>query len=230
MSDAGPDTSGFVARIPLTDSVHDRILELIMDGTLAPGEPLRVVPLAQRLGVSQTPVREALGRLAGSSLIERAPMRGFTVAPLLDAEETAALMRARIVLECALVAEAVGSDELAGALAENVARTRSVTVGPTYEEYREYLELSAEFHALIARAGGNRFLSSALDALPVHMQRFRLFGPDGVDDVPESTDEHAAIAEAISQGDAEAARAAMERHVRGVAARSQRAASAARAD
>lgn len=211
-----------MSRVPLTDSVHDRILELIMDGTLAPGAPLRVVPLAEQLGVSQTPVREALGRLAGSSLIERAPMRGYTVAPLLDAEETAALMRARVVLECEIAVEALRDETLPDRLTENIARTRSVTVGATYEEYREYLDLSAQFHALIADASGNRFLSDALDALPVHVQRFRLFGPDGVDDVQESVDEHQAIRDALASGEPDAARRAMERHVRGVAERSRR--------
>lgn len=84
-----------VARVPLTDAVHDRLLEMIMDGSLAPGAPLRVQALAARLGVSQTPIRESLGRLAGSQLVVRAPMRGYAVAPLLSDKEVVELMQMR---------------------------------------------------------------------------------------------------------------------------------------
>jgi DNA-binding GntR family transcriptional regulator len=209
-----------VARVPLTDAVHDRILEMIMDGTLAPGEPLRVVPLAERMGVSPTPVRESLGRLAGEGIIDRAPMRGYTVAPILDSKELTDLFRTRLLLECEIAAGAAGVEGLDGLLADNLARTRNTTVGATFEEYRDYLDLSAEFHRLIANACDNRFLSTALAALPVHLQRFRLFGPHGVDDFDESLGEHEAIREALASGDPQRARDVAARHIRGVAERS----------
>lgn len=211
-----------LARVPLTDAVHDRILELIMDGTLAPGAPLRVQALAARLGVSQTPVRESLGRLAGSELVVRAPMRGYTVAPLLTDQEVLDLMQTRLLLESEMAAQASSAEWLDEALADNLERSRAVEVGATFEHYREYLELSAEFHALIARASGNRFLRVALDALPVHVQRFRLFGADGVDDVDESLAEHDAIRLALQEGDEQRIRAAVETHIRGVGTRSRR--------
>lgn len=211
-----------VARVPLTDAVHDRILELIMDGTLAPGEPLRVQALASRLGVSQTPVRESLGRLAGSQLVVRAPMRGYAVAPLLTEQEVVDLMETRLLLESEMAAQAVGADGLDDALRENLERSRRVEVGATYEHYREYLELSAEFHTLIAEACRNRFLRAAFDSLPIHVQRFRLFGADGVDDVDESLAEHDAVRAALASGDPAEARRAVEAHIRGVEARSRR--------
>lgn len=210
-----------VARVPLTDAVHDRLLEMIMDGSLAPGAPLRVQALAARLGVSQTPIRESLGRLAGSQLVVRAPMRGYAVAPLLSDKEVVELMHARLLLESEIAAQAAGAEGLDEALRENLERSRRVEVGAAYENYREYLELSAEFHTLIGQACENRFLRSALDSLPVHVQRFRLFGPEGVDDVEVSLAEHDAVRRALATGDPESARRAVEEHIRGVEARSR---------
>lgn len=211
-----------VARVPLTDAVHDRLLEMIMDGSLGPGAPLRVQALAARLGVSQTPIRESLGRLAGSQLVVRSPMRGYTVAPLLSDQEVVDLMHTRLLLESEIAAQAAGAGGLDDALRENLERSRRVDVGAAYEHYREYLELSAEFHTLIGQACGNRFLRSALDSLPVHVQRFRLFGSDGVDDVEESLAEHEAVRRALATGDPATARSAVEEHIRGVEARSRR--------
>lgn len=210
-----------VARVPLTDAVHDRLLEMIMDGSLAPGAPLRVQALAARLGVSQTPIRESLGRLAGSQLVVRAPMRGYAVAPLLSDKEVVELMHARLLLESEIAAQAAGAEGLDEALRENLERSRRVEVGAAYENYREYLELSAEFHTLIGQACENRFLRSALESLPVHVQRFRLFGPEGVDDVEVSLAEHDAVRRALATGDPESARRAVGEHIRGVEARSR---------
>lgn len=210
-----------VARVPLTDAVHDRLLEMIMDGSLAPGAPLRVQALAARLGVSQTPIRESLGRLAGSQLVVRAPMRGYAVAPLLSDKEVVELMHARLLLESEIAAQAAGAEGLDDALRENLERSRRVEVGPAYENYREYLELSSEFHTLIGQACENRFLRSALESLPAHVQRFRLFGPEGVDDVEVSLAEHDAVRRALATGDQESARRAVEEHIRGVEARSR---------
>lgn len=207
------------ARVPLADVAHDRLVELVMDGSLGPGAPLKVLHLAERWGISPTPIREALARLEGEGLIVRSPMRGYTVSAPLSRDEVEQLMDARIAIEARIAASAAArarDSDIGAQLVENVAASRAVHIGAKFEEYRTYLELSAEFHKLIAEASGNRFLGLALDALPVHVQRFRLFGDSGVTDADVSLDEHHEIAAAIERGDESAAEQAMTSHIRGV--------------
>ena len=207
----------------MTDSAYAELVAIIMDGTLAPGAPLRIVSLATRLGMSPTPVREALQLLAGEGLVERIPMRGFMVSQPLSPRELAELMHARLVLEpeIASLAAECGSPASIELLAANVAATAAAPAGRTYEQYREYLELSTTFHRLVAASADNRFLTSARDSIPVHLQRFRLFGDDGVTDFDVSVAEHRAIYAAIAAGDPAGARAAMAAHIRAVERRSR---------
>ena len=76
------DGSSALKRGLLRDDVYTRLRDAIVDGTFAPGEQLRDLDLAQWLGVSRTPVREALMRLGAAGLVTTAPGRSTTVAPL----------------------------------------------------------------------------------------------------------------------------------------------------
>jgi DNA-binding FadR family transcriptional regulator len=76
--------------------------------------------------------------------------------------------------------------------------------------------LSTELHELIAAYCGNRFLGAALAALPVLVQRFRLFSDEGVDDVDVALGEHDAIYRSISAGDVDGARAVIADHISAV--------------
>lgn len=212
-----------VARGSLADVAFDSLLELIMEGTLAPGEPLKLAQLAETLGISQTPIRESLARLEAQGLVVREPMRGFAVAEQLTVEQYDMLMAARLILEPEIAADAAEhrSEEIAEALVRNVAASQSLEIGTTFEGYRGYLELSAQFHDLISEACRNRFLCDALAFLPVHVQRFRLFGSGGVTDRDVSLAEHRRVLEAIVAKDPVAAREAMVHHVKGVHSRSR---------
>ena len=77
-----PTSSASPSRALLRDDVHRRLRDAIVDGTLAPGEQLRDQELAAWLGVSRTPVREALLRLQQAGLVSATPGRSTTVAPL----------------------------------------------------------------------------------------------------------------------------------------------------
>lgn len=208
-------------RIARSEDAYRRLAAMIMDGSLAPGTPLRLAHLARELGMSPTPIREALQQLTGENLVVRLPMRGFIVSEPLSRTELAALAHARLVLEpelAALAADRASAAQLAelGRVVEATVRTAA---GAAYAEYRGYLELSARFHELVAEAAGNRYLASAYATLPVHAQRFRLFGADGVTDEEDSEAEHRRVYEAMAARDPAAAREAMTAHVRGVAAR-----------
>jgi DNA-binding GntR family transcriptional regulator len=88
------------------------------------------------------------------------------------------------------------------------------------DDFRAYLQADSAFHATIARAAGNRFLSAAIDPLGAHVQRFRRFTGGRVTDTQEALAEHAAVLGAFEAADAEACEAAMRAHLEGVAHRS----------
>lgn len=214
-----------VSRGSLADVAFERLLEQIMAGALPAGAPLKLAQLADSLGISQTPLRESLARLEGQGLVVRHPMRGFAVAQPLTAEEHDMLMVARMALEPEIAADAAvhRADEVIAELRANVEASAVIEIGPSFDGYRGYLDLSAQFHELVSEACRNRFLRDALAFLPIHVQRFRLFGQEGVTDRDVSIREHRAIADAVIAGDQEGARRAMADHVAGVATRSREA-------
>ncbi|MGP5376451.1 GntR family transcriptional regulator [Brachybacterium alimentarium] len=196
----------------------------IMDGALAPGTPLRIGALSRDLAMSATPVREALNLLTGEKLVEYLPMRGFVVTRPPDDDQVRTMGEARLLLEpelAALAAQRATGPERA-ALAATLESTAAAGVGARFHEYEGYLEHSSSFHAEIARAARNPYLTAALEGIPVHTLRFRRFGDAGVDDSEISVQEHRGVLEAICRSDAEAARTAMRAHVRAVTDRALR--------
>ena len=214
----GPDGP---ARRSRSEQARRALAGRIMDGALVPGAPLRIGALSEELGMSATPVREALNLLTGEKLVEYLPMRGFVVTRPPDDEQVRAMGEARALLEPQLAALAAQRATPAerDALAATLERTAAAGVGARFQEYEGYLDHSSAFHAEIAAAARNPYLAAALEAIPVHTLRFRRFGTSGVDDAEISVREHAAVLAAIGRGDTEGAREAMVAHVRAVTAR-----------
>lgn len=190
-----------------------------MDGLLPLGEAVNIDELARSLDVSSTPVREALGRLEATGLLNRVALKGYRAAPPLTLDEFAQLIDARLAIE-PLAASRVshGRDQ---ALLEELRRVHAlqsaIPVGseePGYHGYREYLSADRDFHELINAGAGNPFLAQSFTALNGHIQRFRLYHEHIVDDAPETLAEHAAILSAIEHGRADDARTAMQVHLR----------------
>ena len=86
-------------RAPLADDVHDVLVDMLMNHTLAPGSRLNIDALARTLGVSPTPVREALARDGGRGLVVKEPRRGYLVAPLISLDDLHALIDFRLLVE-----------------------------------------------------------------------------------------------------------------------------------
>jgi DNA-binding GntR family transcriptional regulator len=111
-------------RASLADAVHESLLTWLMDGHAAPGSALSIDGLARDLGVSPTPIREALARIESTGLVHRAALRGYRVTEMLSATEVNHLMDARLLLECrnATLAVAHVDDDLLERLADTVRR------------------------------------------------------------------------------------------------------------
>lgn len=186
----------------LRDDVFVRLRDAIVDGTFAPGEQLRDLELAQWLGVSRTPVREALLRLGAAGLVTSAPGRSTIVAPLevrtiRDAQAVVAAMHRLAVSDAVPLLTA---DDLAVMREANRAFARAIRVG----DAEAALAADDEFHAIPVRATGNAALMTVLDQFtPVvrRLERLRFASLSG----HASVTLHARLVDLAEAGDVEGA-------------------------
>ncbi|WP_337063221.1 GntR family transcriptional regulator [Kineococcus sp. G2] len=204
----------------VTDSVHDALLELLMSRGVEPGAALRTQNLADRLGVSATPVREALARLEGTGLVVRSARRGYRAAPLLSERELAQLVDVRLLVEPGNAERACAraDEEFVRRLHLAVERQRRAPTGPGYSGFKDYLEADWGFHELVAEGTGNPFIVRTLDSFRGFVQRLHQV-EQHVPDSAESVAEHEAIVRAFEERDPAAASAAMRVHLERVLSR-----------
>jgi len=184
---------------------------LILAGDLAPGSRLAQADLAERLGISRTPVREALRRLAGEGLVEFHANRGFWTADL-GLEAVLRRLEVRLILEpgvAALAAERRTRDDLE---ALQAAVEREVDAVGAEQAH----DASREFHLLLAKATANAELERTLEALwIVEVGRRLMARRAAVEDWRgHDVEEHGQILEAVEAGDASTASELMAEHVR----------------
>jgi DNA-binding GntR family transcriptional regulator len=202
-------------RVILRDQVRDLLLSRVMSGEYPPGSRLVETRIAQELGVSQAPVREALRDLEQLGCVEYEPFRGSSVRALSvhDLLEAFPVRAALEGLACRLAAERI-SDAQLEQLAALVEEMRAAP------DPRAESTADSEFHATIVEAAGNATLSRQWSQLLPHARTFISMT------LPESTrgsvaERHVPILDALRRRDPEAAAAAMEEHLADVAARLQ---------
>jgi len=194
----------------LSEQVYRAVRRRIMDGGLAPGTFLREKDL-ESMGVSRTPIREALGRLASEGFLERLPHRGFRV----PEESLVNLLELYpIVASLELLAGRLALDRLAPA---DVAELRAVN-GRLAEarelgDVRGMLQLNNRFHRLISERGGNRRLAMLLDDLRSQLTRLELWYYSHRERTQRSIQEHEEIIAAIESGDRVRALSLLERNM-----------------
>jgi len=199
----------------LVDSVYEQIVGLLIDQRIAPGSPLRTEALGTELGVSATPVREALARLETTGLVDRSAHRGWRVAPPLSRNDQVRIIELRLLLEPENARLACGraDDALRAQLAALAARQAAAPVGPDYAGYAGYLKADWGFHLLIASSTGNPYLEKAFTTVSGYLQRFQLFDQHVITDARECSAEHGAILDAFTRRSPEIAAAAMRDHL-----------------
>lgn len=205
-------------RRALVDDVYDALLTLLMDQVIKPGSRASIDGLARMLNVSPTPVREALTRLEAEGLVTKQTLKGYTAAELLDAEGLRQLYEMRSLLEpegARLAATRLSPSDLKELESLALQMHAEAKVPPTeenrYESYRTFAERDAAFHRAIVEHSGNTLLSDAVIRLRSHIHLYRLFFQHGIEE--ETSAEHDAILDALREGDAESARAAMQDHI-----------------
>ena len=145
----------------MRDSVREAIRELVIGGELRPGDRLVERQLAERLGVSRVPVREALRQLAHEGLVDERPTRGMVVRRLGD-EDVEALFEVRAALESILCRRVVdtASDEGLDRLDEAVRRTDAALAR---SDRRAAVESNAAFHQVLVELAASPVLTAVME-------------------------------------------------------------------
>jgi DNA-binding GntR family transcriptional regulator len=200
------------ARTPLVDDVHGALVDMLMNHDVNPGARLNIDALARGLGVSPTPVREALARMEAEGLVLKEPRRSYTVAPLIGLDELRALIDFRLLIEPAAAAAAArnATTEQATAL-KTFARSGGAGHHDDATANRLDMVYDATFHDTIAQLAANPWLRDALVRLRSHLHMYRLY--HHAKHAAATKPEHVAIAKAIATRDPDAAAEAMRTHL-----------------
>jgi len=201
---------GRIKRHGLVEEVYNLIRADIMSLRIPPDSRILVDNLVRELGVSQTPIREALSMLEGVGLVSKKHFAGYYTAPTLNRKQFDELYEIRLLIEPAgagYAAQRMTDAELADLVQHAAARAPGVTRADT----ALFADRDAEFHSRLAAASGNSLIAEALGRLHTHMHIFRLRFQREI--ATEAAGEHALLVQALQQRDAEAAAAAMRAHI-----------------
>lgn len=191
----------------LTDVVCERIRSAIVDGEFALGEQMSEAQLAQRLGVSKTPVREALLRLKADGLVEIHPQRGSFVFRL-EADGVGQLCRYRATIETAALREALAAGHgaaLSRALATLVAAMKKAERA---RDLKALARLDMDFHWQWFAHCPNRYLLAGYDVVRWQLVAMRHRAP-----IDNAVSSHQVLVDAIAGGDVEQACTLLVGHV-----------------
>jgi DNA-binding GntR family transcriptional regulator len=203
-----------VRPVSVVDGVYDTIYERLMALAIAPGARILIDNLARELGVSQTPVREALSRLEREGLVRKAHLIGYSAAPQLTRKQFEDLYRVRELLEpeaARLAAANMTPDALAGLERTAAGMGRGEPPADRNSRYSRFARADADFHDAIMTVAGNEVIRSTLFNLHVHLHIFRLMFHSRV--AQEALEEHERLLEAFRAGDPGAAESAMREHI-----------------
>lgn len=193
----------------LDDKIYQRLKTMITEGDLEPGKRILQEQLTREMGVSRTPLVNALKRLAQEGLLEWLPRRAiyvkrFTpreVAQIFEVREALEPMAARLATGRIDPAEVEELDEMFKEFTEN----------PTPAAVRRYLKCDRHFHWRLVELAGNPFLAAAMESVNMMISAYQVGIPRSL---AESLPEHRAILEALRNQDPEASEQAMRIHIR----------------
>ena len=191
--------------------LHRVLRAAIIRGDLVPGQAISEIEIGRKFSISRQPVREAFIKLGEERLIEVLPQRGtyirkISVREVLDARHLREVIEVSIVRE---VAEKK-TPALVRTLRSFVAEQRKVKHG----DNQSYLLLDEEFHRTLALHAGREYMWRVTESIKAQMNRVRFLTFDSATPMPQLTDEHAGIVDAIEAGDGNLAAQRMEQHLR----------------
>lgn len=196
---------------PLREVVFESLREAIIRGMLKPGERIMEVQMAEELGVSRTPVREAIRKLELEGLVVMLPRRGAYVAGI-SVKDIADVFEVRAALEAlaaTLAAMRITDDEL-----EELERSLvEIAEVSDSQDIEVVVAKDTRFHDIIYRASRNAWLIQIVSHLQDQVQRFRMATLSRPGRTKEAVEEHKKIVEAISERNSELAAQLAREHI-----------------
>ena len=196
---------------PLRELVLEAIREAIINGTLKPRERLMEIQLAEELGVSRTPIREAFRKLEMEGFVVMVPRKGAYVADL-SFKDIADVFEIRSALEglaASLAAQRITDEELDELERCLVEKADAITTN----NIEKLVLVDTKFHETIYKASRNERLTNIINNLREQIQRFRATTLAYPGRMQESLDEHRAIVEALQARDAKQAQQLAGEHI-----------------
>jgi DNA-binding GntR family transcriptional regulator len=199
-----------IARIPLHEEVTNRIRDMIVESKLLPGERIQEMELAQQLGVSRTPIREALKVLTSEGLVELLPLRGAIVKAFTDKD-------ARDMLDVIAVLEAFAGEHACRAEQSRIDAILAMhtRMEELYVQRQrlQYFVLNQEIHEALIALADNETLSMTHAILSKRMRSLRYSGNSGADNWAAALVEHTQMMQALARRDGPALAKAMSEHI-----------------
>ena len=198
--------------LPLRDVVFNTLRQAILYGKLQPGERLMEITLANQLGVSRTPVREAIRKLEIEGLVLMIPRKGAQVAPITE-KDLSDVLEVRLGLEelamhCAC--ERVNDEQLEQILAAQKRFETNLKIS----DLAHLAKADEEFHELIYQATGNRRLIQMINNLREQMYRYRIEYLKDLNVGNMLNEEHKELYSALKTQDADRALRCMKKHIK----------------
>ena len=191
--------------------LHRILRAAIIRGDLVPGQAISEIEISKKFSVSRQPVREAFIKLGEERLIEVLPQRGTYIRKI-SVKEVLDARHLREIIEVSIVREVTEqkTPALIKTLRALIAEQRKVRQG----DNQAYLILDEEFHRTLALHAGRDYMWRVAEGIKAQMNRVRFLTFDSATPMPQLTDEHAGIIDAIEAGDADLAAQRMEQHLR----------------
>ena len=196
----------------LRKKVLNYLREKILSGAMSPDERLIETRIAKEIGVSRTPVREALHSLEQERLVKAIPRVGYVVTRM-QKEEVEEICEIRVAIEGLAIRRAIerAQKELVKDLRKNILRQRSEL---SKGNLRAYVELDAQFHEVSAVLSGSSRLIDMTQMLRRHMLRFRIQSLYIIETALKSLKGHERILDAVEKGDPKSAVVFLEQHLK----------------
>lgn len=196
---------------PLREMVYEELKMQILKGSIIPGTRMMEVELAEEMGVSRTPIREAIRKLEKEGLVTIEPRRG-AYASMISTEDMVEILEVRQDLEglAAYFAANRMSDEQMKELKEV---SNSYNEAVKRGKMEDMIKYDTRFHHIIVESCRNKILVQMIEQLQELVLRFRYIYYDNFRRAENMPEEHEAIVAAISEGNADKARAAADIHI-----------------
>ena len=197
--------------LPLRDQIYEKIRNMIISGKLKPGDPINEIAIAEALGVSRTPVREAVKRISDEGLVRVLAQTGTFVASISRADlEGAYFIRRALEMESARKAAENMTPEAEELLEDNISAHRAAI---SRGRYARAIQLDDVFHRSIAEICGYPVIWRAIDISKAQMDRGRYLAIPKAGYGKKTIEQHEAILDALKTRDSASAALAMERHL-----------------